>query len=270
MNIKLSLFISLSIFILTQTALAQCPIPDSEGCGGGGYQWNFTATPGQTINDLFIVNPAGACIMVENLPGNYTLTCFDPDPATSDPIYPLCVLLPPCDLTTTVTIEGIGECVGLLGAYDCIGDNCESQPGGCGIPCVNINLNILFDAFPNQTNWEIVNDVTNLVEASGGPYTTTASNTTTTETLCLESGCYTLNFFDSLNNGMCPFQSAAIGVGTFITPGTLIAPGSIVGTLSLIATPGLCGNFSIIDDNGNNLASGGGAFGTSQSVQFCL
>jgi len=69
---------------------------------------------------------------------------------------------------------------------------------------------------------------------------------------------------------MCPFQSSAVGVSTFITPGTLITPGSIVGTLSLVATPGLCGNYSLSDASGNPLVSGGGSFGSTQSQTFCI
>jgi len=76
--------------------------------------------------------------------------------------------------------------------------------------------------------------------------------------------------YDALNNGMCPFQSSAIGVSTFITPGTLISPGSIVGTLSLVATPGLCGNYELTNAAGEVLASGGGGFGAQEASSFCL
>jgi len=69
---------------------------------------------------------------------------------------------------------------------------------------------------------------------------------------------------------MCPFQSSAVGVSTFITPGTLISPGSIVGTLSLVATPGLCGNYQLYDASGNLIVSGGSNFGASQTNTFCL
>jgi len=45
---------------------------------------------------------------------------------------------------------------------------------------------------------------------------------------------------------------------------------SIVGTLSLVATPGLCGNYNLTDANGTLLTNGGGAFGASESNNFCL
>ena len=107
--------------------------------------------------------------------------------------------------------------------------------------------------------------------ASGGSYGTQNGNSSINlSPACLTDGCYDLNFYDAVANGMCPFQSSAIGVSTFITPGTLISPGSIVGTLSLVATPGLCGNYELTDASGNVLVSGGGNFGANQSSQFCL
>jgi len=132
------------------------------------------------------------------------------------------------------------------------------------------NLNIQFDGFPAQTSWEIVDANNVVVASSNGPYTGITGNSSTTETTCLPDGCYTLTFFDGLNNGMCPFQSSAVGVSTFITPGTLITPGSIVGTLSLVAMPGLCGNYSLNNSAGTTLISGGGAFGAQESQTFCL
>jgi len=136
--------------------------------------------------------------------------------------------------------------------------------------CTSIDMNILFDGFPGQSSWDIT-DANGNVVATGGTYGSQSPNSSyTTAAGCLPDGCYTLNFNDALGNGMCPFQSSAVGVSTFITPGTLITPGSIVGTLSLVATPGLCGNYNLTDANGNILVSGGGAFGSQQSTDFCL
>jgi len=87
---------------------------------------------------------------------------------------------------------------------------------------------------------------------------------------CLLDGCYELNFYDAINNGMCPFRAVAASQGTFITPGTVIIPGTLVATLGTVVTPGLCGNYSLTDMNGTTLASGGGAFGAQQSSTFCL
>jgi len=142
----------------------------------------------------------------------------------------------------------------------------NSCVGNC---CANVDLTLNFDGFPGQTSWTIF-DANNVAVASGGNYAGQPSNSNTVESTCLSDGCYTLVVNDAIGNGMCPFQSNAVGVSTFITPGTLIMPGSIVGTLSLVATPGLCGNYNIKDANGVTLANGGGAFGASQTNMFCL
>jgi len=142
----------------------------------------------------------------------------------------------------------------------------SSCVGNC---CANVDLNLNFDGFPGQTSWTIF-DSNNMPVANGGNYNGFPSNSNTTASTCLPDGCYTLVVNDAAGNGMCPFQSSAVGVSTFVTPGTLILPGSIVGTLSLVAMPGLCGNYNIKDINGVTLASGGGSFGASQSSTFCL
>jgi len=145
---------------------------------------------------------------------------------------------------------------GLIAAFDCTGDGCDTQAGGCSQSCNNVNLNILFDGFPGQSSWDIV-DANNTVVASGGNYGSSLAYTTITESSCIPDGCYTFNFYDTLGNGTCPFNSTATGVATFVTPGTLITPGSIVGTLSLIATPGLCGNYMLTDASGSTILGGG-------------
>lgn len=134
--------------------------------------------------------------------------------------------------------------------------------------CASMELDINFDGFPTQTSWDIVDDNGTTV-ASGSSYML-PGNSSTTESTCLPDGCYTLNFYDALNNGMCPFRATATSAGTFITPGTLITPGSVVATLGTVVAPGLCGNYNLSDANGTTLASGGGGFGASQANTFCI
>jgi len=154
------------------------------------------------------------------------------------------------------------NCIDVVGVAQTI----EVLPTSC---CAPISLNIFFDGFPSQSSWDIVDANGNMV-ANGNSYGSVASNSSIVESTCLPDGCYTLNFYDALNNGMCPFQSSGLGVSTFITPGTLITAGSIVGTLSLVASPGLCGNYNLTDALGNTLANGGGGFGSQQSNSFCI
>ncbi len=137
--------------------------------------------------------------------------------------------------------------------------------------CAAVDLDIFFDGFPSQTSWDITDANGSTVASSNGTYGSQTGNSSITEQpACLPDGCYTFTMYDALNNGMCPFQSSAVGVSTFITPGTLISPGSIVGTLSLVATPGLCGNYELTNAAGEVLASGGGSFGAQEASSFCL
>ncbi len=135
--------------------------------------------------------------------------------------------------------------------------------------CAALNLNINFDGFPGQTSWDIL-DANNTVVASGGSYGALPGNSNTTENTCLPDACYTLNFYDTVNNGMCPFQSTASSAGTFITPGTIITPGSVVATLGTVIAPGLCGNYTLFGADGTAIATGGGRFGASESNSFCI
>jgi len=160
-------------------------------------------------------------------------------------------------LTVTET-----NCIDVVGTPQTI----EVVPGVC---CAGVDLDILFDGFPAQTSWDIT-DANGAIMASGGNYGGMSGNTTTTETNCLADGCYTLNFYDALNNGMCPFRANAAATGTFITSGTTIIAGSIVASFGLGVTPGLCGNYNLKDSNGTVLASGGGGFGAQQNSTFCL
>jgi len=149
-------------------------------------------------------------------------------------------------------------------------DGSEDFNAACSLTtCAAVDLNIQFDGFPAQSSWVIIDGSGNTV-ASSNNYGTQTANTSIKESECLTDGCYTLQFSDALNNGMCPFQSSGIGASTFITPGTLISPGSLVGTLSLVSSPGLCGTYQLVDANGTVLVSGGGNFGAIESNQFCL
>ncbi len=137
--------------------------------------------------------------------------------------------------------------------------------------CASVDLDIRFDGFPAQTSWDITDANGNAVASSGGTYSGQLGNSLLNLTpACLPDGCYDLNFYDSVNNGMCPFQSNASSLGTFITPGTLITPGTIVATLGSVVSPGLCGNYQLYDASGTLLTSGGGGFGASESNNFCL
>jgi len=101
-----------------------------------------------------------------------------------------------------------------------IADAFRLRPVQCET-CSSVSLDINFDGFPAQTSWNITDASGNIV-ANSGNYNGINGNTNLTENACLSDGCYTLTFYDAINNGMCPFRAVASSSGTFITPGTLI------------------------------------------------
>lgn len=77
----------------------------------------------------------------------------------------------------------------------------------------NFSLNINFDCYADENSWEIVNDLNQKI-FSGGNY---ENNNTTpysiVENVCLNQGCYKINFFDSYGDGM--FDNFCDSAGSF-------------------------------------------------------
>lgn len=142
-------------------------------------------------------------------------------------------------------------------------------PENCIKNCSSLTLEIQFDAFPNQTSWDIVDDFGNVV-ISKIPYGSFYNNADTTENICIPNGCYTLNFYDTEGNGMCPFTNMESVDGTCITNGVLTAPGKLATINENGGGIGFCGNFALKDKLGNILADAGGDFGSSISYDFCI
>jgi len=112
---------------------------------------------------------------------------------------------------------------------DC-GGNCAP----CG--CTNITLTFVFDSYPEETSWDLLND-NNQVISSGGTYGSQVDGSTLNLTGCLPNGCYTLRVNDTYGDGMC----CSYGQGSY----------------------------SMVDGSNNVLASGG-QFTSSESTAFCL
>ena len=72
-------------------------------------------------------------------------------------------------------------------------------PVNCNGYTVTLTLN--HDNYASETSWDVRDAVGNIV-ASGNSYAW-MNGTTTYETLCLPTGCYTLNVYDSWGDGMC-------------------------------------------------------------------
>ncbi len=116
---------------------------------------------------------------------------------------------------------------------DCGGPDCPPCPT---CPDTDVTLTINLDNYPEETTWTIT-DASNNTVASGGPYGSLPNGSTVTETYCLADGCYDFTIFDSYGDGIC------CGYGN--------------------------GSYNLTDDNNNVLASGG-AFGSSETTNFCL
>ncbi len=216
------------------------------GLGGGGYSCGVTnqgITVGWTdiyyhyLDGMFIDIPNNVCngdymIVVHVDPHNVLLEENEDDN----------IMVAPITLTRQM--------------------NCSS--------CTSLDLDINFDGTPHQTGWTITDSGGNMIASSGSYDTSLANSNLSASTACLPDGCYDLTFYDSANNGMCPFRSTASSSGTFITPGTIITPGTVVATLGTSVSPGLCGNYRLTDANGTVVASGGGSFGASQTNSFCV
>lgn len=101
--------------------------------------------------------------------------------------------------------------------------------------CTNVNINMTFDNYPEETSWEILNS-SNQIVFSGGTYGSQADGSSLTVTKCLDAGCYTFKIKDSYGDGMC----CSYGNGSYS-----------------------------VTSNGTTFASGG-TFGASQSTNFCV
>ena len=102
------------------------------------------------------------------------------------------------------------------------------------IICNDFVITINTDLYGEETSWEIT-DASDVMVASGGPYSRGVE--TYTENVFLEDGCYTFTIFDSYGDGQ--------------------VDGTNTGSWNI--------KCSIL-----NVASGGGAFGASESVDFCV
>ena len=104
------------------------------------------------------------------------------------------------------------------------------------IICNDFVVTIVTDRYGNETTWEITNE-SGAVVASDGPYAEVPGGETYTAEVFLEDGCYTFTIFDAFADGQ--------------------VDGTVTGSYAI--------DCSIL-----SVAVGGGAFGASESVDFCV
>ncbi|SNT36744.1 Por secretion system C-terminal sorting domain-containing protein [Ekhidna lutea] len=97
-----------------------------------------------------------------------------------------------------------------------------------------VTLSITLDNYPEETSWQIRDGGT--VVASGGTYGSQPDGSTVTENISLAAGCYDFVINDSYGDGIC----CSYGNGSYS-----------------------------LTDGGTTLASGG-AFGSSETTNFCV
>lgn len=98
-------------------------------------------------------------------------------------------------------------------------------------PSNSVSLEIAFDAYPEETTWEVTQG--GVVVDSGGPYD---GETSFSKDWCLESGDYEFTIYDAFGDGIC----CSYGNGSY----TLTVNGAVAGS--------------------------GGSFGASETTQFTI
>lgn len=107
-----------------------------------------------------------------------------------------------------------------------------------------IDVEITLDCWGSEVTWEIVDDSSNEVLASGGPYQNGASGTPVGASVCLAPGCYTFTIFDSFGDGL---------------------------EGSAYSSCGADGDYAITDSENNVLAEMAEAdYGSEASHSFCI
>jgi hypothetical protein len=112
------------------------------------------------------------------------------------------------------------------------GVDCGGSCAPCVVTCETFELDLDFDNFSSETSWELTDLGGTLLEsASYG-----AGLDETTETFCLDPGCYEYTIFDAFGDGMC----CTFGNGSYS-----------------------------LSDGGGNVVASGGSFGPSETSFVC-
>ncbi len=84
-----------------------------------------------------------------------------------------------------------------------------------------ITVDLVFDNYPAETSWEIIDQATDIVVAEGSGYTE-VGGTVSVDACVIEDACYEFIIYDGAGDGMC----CAYGTGSY----TVSRAGEVVGT----------------------------------------
>ena len=149
-------------------------------------------------------------------PGSYTLTISN---------------LPAATASYDIIVQGVGthftynsqytfgtyDCINdVLGCTDPVADNYNSlatiDDGSCTYPCTDVTFTLLTDCYPGETSWDLIEDATGTMIASGSGY---SQYQTVTWQGCIASGCHTLTVYDTYGDGLNGLAFACTADGDF-------------------------------------------------------
>ena len=140
--------------------------------------------------------------------------------------------------TITWTCPANGTYSVLMTLYPCAAFNIFSPTRlsytriSCPSPCAfnTVSFSVTSGTWPGEVSWNLVNSGGTTVATGGAP---------AAQSLCLPTGCYTLNMFDSFGDGWNGATYTAVLGGTTISTGTLAAgtSGSVQFGVNTSCTP---------------------------------
>ena len=106
-------------------------------------------------------------------------------------------------------------------------------------PCAqnSVTLNLLFDNYATETSWTVTN-ANGTVVANGGNYSSAMNGQNLPIDLCLPTGCYNFNIYDSYGDGICCLYGN--------------------------------GNYSLVEDATGAILTSGGSFAYAETTNFCV
>jgi hypothetical protein len=121
----------------------------------------------------------------------------------------------------------------------CTTTYCDSVYVNNSTPCLqnSVSFDLLFDNYASETSWTVTN-ANGTVVANGGNYSSAMNGVNLPINLCLPTGCYTFNIYDSYGDGICCQYGQ--------------------------------GNYVLVDDATGVMLASGGSFTYSETTSFCV